>query len=108
MVVGSGHRDAPKYVGEGLVSHRTPGTLGVPYHINHVNYSHFGLFLRRHASDMPCLKHVILFVDVASFNDAVTSYVMSQHCMCIGHVTIYYKRVVNTSVGRVSVSSLVH
>ena len=34
MVVGSGHRDVPKYVGGGggggMASHGTPGTLGVP------------------------------------------------------------------------------
>ena len=29
-VVGSGHGDVPKYVGEGMALHRTPGTLGVP------------------------------------------------------------------------------
>ena len=28
-VVGSGHGDAPKYVGKGVASHGTPGTLGV-------------------------------------------------------------------------------
>ena len=64
-----------------------------------------GNFLRRHASDTPCLKHVILFSNVTSFNDAVTSYVMSQHHMCIGHMTVYYKRGANTSMGEVSVIS---
>ena len=45
MVVGSGCRDMPKYAGEGAASRRTPGTLGVPYHINYVNYGHFwGIF----------------------------------------------------------------
>ena len=29
-VVGSGHGDMPKYVGEGVALHGTPGTLGVP------------------------------------------------------------------------------
>ena len=29
MVVGSGHGDAPKYMGEGVVLHGTPGTLGI-------------------------------------------------------------------------------
>ena len=66
-----------------------------------------GHFLGRHALDTPCLKRVILFVNVISFNDAVMSYVMSQCCTCIGHMTIYYKRAANTLVGGVSVSSLV-
>ena len=98
MVVGSGCGDVPKYVGEGVASCGTPGTLGGPYHINHVNYSHFGIFSRNHASDMPCLECVILFDDVMSFNDAVMSYVMSWCHMCIGHVTVYYKRAMNTLV----------
>ena len=85
----------------------TPGALGGSYRINHINYSCSGLFLRRRALDMLCLKHVILFVDVTSFNDAVMSYVTSQHYRCVGYVTIYYKRSANTSVGGVSVSSLV-
>ena len=34
-----------------------------------------------------------------SLIDAVISHMMSQCCMCIGHVTIYYKRAANTSVG---------
>ena len=29
-VVGSGHGDMPKYVGEGVALHGTPSTLGVP------------------------------------------------------------------------------
>ena len=98
----------PKYVGEGVASCRTPGTLGGPYCINQVNYGHFGVVLRRRALDMPCLKRVILFVNVTSFNNAVMSYVTSQHHICIGHVTIYYKRAANTLVGGVSVSLLVH
>ena len=89
-----------------VASRGTPGTLGGPYRINHVNYSHFGVFLRRRASDMPCLKRVILFVDITSFNDAVTLYMMSQCRTCVGHVTVYYKRAMSTSVGGVSVSSL--
>ena len=47
---------------------------------------------------MACLKCVILFADVMSLNNTVTSYVTSQHCICIGHMTIYYKRATNTSV----------
>ena len=86
----------------------TPGALGGPYHINHINYSHFGVFLRRCTLDMLHLKCIILFVNVTSFNDAVTSYMTSQHCTCIGHVTIYYERAVNILVGGVSASLLVH
>ena len=44
-------------------------------------------------------KCVILFADVTSLNDAVMSYVMSQHRMCTDHMTIYYKRAANASVG---------
>ena len=33
------------------------------------------------------------------FKEAVTSYVMSQCCMCIGHMTFHYKRPANASVG---------
>ena len=29
-VVGSSHGDTPKYTGEGMALHETPGTLGVP------------------------------------------------------------------------------
>ena len=67
-----------------------------------------GVFLKTHTLDTLLLNHVILFVDVMSFNDAVTSYMTSQHHMCIGHMTIYYKRAANTLVGGVSVSSSVH
>ena len=52
MVVGSSHGDAPNYAGEGVALHSTPGTLGGPYHVNHINYGHFGVFSRRHASDV--------------------------------------------------------
>ena len=88
MVVDSSCRDVPKYMGEGVVLCSAPGALGGPYCINHINYSHSGLFLRRCALDVQCLKHVILFVDVTSFNDAVITYVMSQCCTCVGHMTI--------------------
>ena len=67
-------------------------------HINHVIYSHFRPILGRHSLDTLRLKSVILFVNVASFDDTVTSCVTSQHHMCIGHVTIHYKRAANTSV----------
>ena len=105
-VVGSGHRDVPKYTGEGVASHGTPGALGGPYHVNYINYSHMGVFYRRCASDTPRLKHVILFVDVMSFNDAMTSYMMSWHCTCIGYMTIYYKRATNTSIELVRFNSV--
>ena len=72
--------------------HGTPGALGGPYHEITLNYGHFGYFSRSHASDVPHQKHVTKFVGITSFDDAMTSYVMSPHCMCIGHVTIYYKR----------------
>ena len=71
-----------------VASQGTPGALDVPYQRNYMIYSHFRPFLRRHTSDTLSLKHVILFVDVTSFNDTVTS----QHHTCIGQVTIYYKK----------------
>ena len=95
------------YIYAYVASRGTPSALGGPYHVNHVNYSHFGVFLRRHTLDAPCLKHVILFVDVTPFTNAVTSYMMSQYHTYIGYMTVYYKRAMNTSVGGVSVSSLV-
>ena len=51
------------------------------------------------ASDAARLNCIILFANVTSLNNAVTSYVMSQCHMCFGHVTFYYKRATNTSVG---------
>ena len=101
-VVGYSYGDVPKYAGEGVALHGTPCTLGGPYHINHINYGRFGVFSRRHTSDMPCLRCVILFVNVTSFNNAMMSYVMSWCCTCIGHVAIYCKRAMNTLVRAVS------
>ena len=45
------------------------------------------------------LKCVILFSDITLLKGSVTSYVMSQHHTCIGHMTFYYKRSTNASVG---------
>ena len=45
-VVGSSRRDAPKYLGEGVALHGTPGMLGGPYHEIILNYSHFRYFSR--------------------------------------------------------------
>ena len=45
------------------------------------------------------LKHVILFSNITSLKDAVTSCVTSQHCMCIGHVTFHYIRSTDALVG---------
>ena len=106
VVVGSGHRDVPKNAGEGVALHSTPTTLGGPYHINYINYSHFGVFSRRCILNTLCLKCIISFIDITSFNDAMTSYMMSQHCMCIGHMTIYYKRAANTSIELVIFNSV--
>ena len=49
------------------------------------------------ALDVPHPK--CLFSDVTSLMSAVMSYVMSQHCMCIGHMTFYYKRSADALVG---------
>ena len=62
-------------------------------------YGHFRQFWGGHASDVVCLKCIILFADVTSLKGAVTSYVTSQCCTCIGHVTFYYKRATDTLVG---------
>ena len=49
VVVGSSHRDAPKYMGEGVASCGTPSTLGGPYHINHIKLQLFwGIFQETH------------------------------------------------------------
>ena len=68
-------------------------------HITHVFLWPFWAILGGCTLDVACLKHIILFVDITSLNDAVMSYATSQHRTCIGHVTIYYKRATNTSVG---------
>ena len=76
----------------------TPG--GLAFHSPGSPMEHMSMLVSTVTSvDMVHLKHVILFVDITSLNDAVTSYVMSQHCMCVGHMTIYYKRATNTWVG---------
>ena len=62
-------------------------------------YSHFRQFCGGHASDVLCLKRIILFANVTLLKGTVTSYVMSQCCMCIGHVTFYYKRSADAWVG---------
>ena len=94
-VVGSSCGDMPKYTGEGVALHGTPGTPGVPLLwcscLSTAVLGNFRVGAVR-------LKHIILFADVTSLKGAVMSYVMSQHCTCIGHVTFYYKRAANTSV----------
>ena len=56
-------------------------------------------FLGGRVLDAVHLKHVILFADVMLLNGTVMSYVISQHCMCIGHMSFYYKRATDTSMG---------
>ena len=62
-------------------------------------YGHFRQFLGGHALGAEHLKCIILFANVTSLKGAVTSHVMSQCCTCIGHMTFYYKRSADTSVG---------
>ena len=93
VVVGSGRGDTPKFMGEGVALCRTPGALGVLWPQFSCSTAVFRQFFGGCTSDAPCLKHVILFSNVMSLKGAVTSYVMSQHRMCIGHMTFYYKRV---------------
>ena len=71
-------------------------------------YGHFRQFLGGHASDVTHSKHIILFADVKSLKGTVTSYVTSQHRMCIGHLTFYYKRATDTSVGVLACCLSIH
>ena len=71
-------------------------------------YGHFRQFWGGHALDAACLKRVILFANGTSLKGAVMSYVMSQHCMCIGYMTFYYKRSTDASVGGLVCCSSVH
>ena len=76
-------------------------------HVTHVFLWPFWAILGGCALDAACLKCVILFANVMSLNDTVMSHVMSQHSMCIGHVTIYYKRATNTLVGILACCSFI-
>ena len=92
-VVGSGHGDALKYAGEGVALCRTPGTLGVLWRWFSCSTVIFRQILGGCTLDAACLKRVILFSNITSLKGDVTSYMTSQHRMCIGQVTFYYKRV---------------
>ena len=98
-VVGSGHGDVPKYAGEGMALCGTPSALGVPWSWYSCSTAVLGNFGGGHTSDMVHSKRVILFADVTSLKGTVMSYVMSQCCTCIGHVTFYYKQSTNALVG---------
>ena len=93
----------PKYTGEGVASHGTPGTLGVPLlHYSCLSTAVLGNFGLAH------FRHVILFANVTSLNSTMMSYEMSQYRMCIGHVTFYYKRASKASVGVLACCSSIH
>ena len=62
-------------------------------------HSCFRQFCGGHALDTACPKRINLFANVTSLKGAVMSYMTSQCCVCIGHMTFYYKRPTNTSVG---------
>ena len=66
---------------------RTPGILGVPCPCSFGFYSRVKVIFGGCPLDVPCLKHVNLFSDVTSLNDALTSSVMSQHPACVDHMT---------------------
>ena len=68
-------------------------------HVGPVCLWPFYTILGGHTLDTARLKCIILFADITSLNNAVTSYVMSQCRMCSGHVTFCYKRSAKTSVG---------
>ena len=78
---------------------RTPGALGVPLPqcscLSTAVLGNFGVGVLRAWR----IRSIIFFADVTSLKGAVTSYVMSQCHTCIGHMTFYYKRAANTSVG---------
>ena len=57
--------------------------------LGNFQWVHFG-----HTASKAC--HLL---DITSLKGAVTSYVMSQRHMCIGHVTFYYKRSADASMG---------
>ena len=71
-------------------------------------HSHFRQFCGGHTSDTPRPKCIILFADVTSLKGTVMSYMTSQSCMCVGHMTFYYKRSANTSVGVLACCSSIH
>ena len=87
---------------------RTPGTLGIPWPWFSYSMAILLAIFGGWASDALHPKHVILFVDVTSLMSAVTSYVTSQHCMCIGHVNFYYKRSTDPLVGVLACGSSIH
>ena len=62
-------------------------------------YGHFRQFWGGCTSDASRPKHVILFVNITSLKGTVTSHVTSQHHMCIGHMTFYYKRSTDALMG---------
>ena len=95
MVVGFGHGDVPKYVGEGVALCRTPSALGVLW----LQFFCSTAIFRQFSGGALRPKCVILFSDVTSLMSTVTSYVTSQHCTCFSHMTFYYKRFIDTSVG---------
>ena len=62
-------------------------------------YGHFRQFWGGHTLGAVRLKSIISFAEVTSSKGTVMSYVMSQCCTCIGHMTFYYKRSADASVG---------
>ena len=78
---------------------RTPGALGILWPWFSYSTAIFWAIFCGRTLDALHPKHVILFLDVTSLMSAVTSCVMSQHRTCISHMTFYYKRSVNASVG---------
>ena len=95
-VVGSSNGDMPKYAGQVMAFHRTPGILGVPLLqcscLSMAILDNFGL-------GVLWAQCIILLANVTLLKGTVMSYVTSQYCMCIGHMTFYYKRAANTLVG---------
>ena len=89
----------PKYVGEGVASGRHPGVPGCPcLSCSGILAGYFGSARVGHAvSDT---HHLSLRCCIVS--DAVISCMMSQCCVCMGHMTFGYKSLQRAWLGALS------
>ena len=82
-----------------VVSCGPPSNSGVPF----PRFSSSMAIFRQFSENVPqthrVQKCIILFSDVTSLMSTMMSHVMSWHCTYIGHVTFYYKRSADVSVG---------
>ena len=82
----------------------TPGALGVPL----LRCSCLSTAILGNFGVGALWTQCILFANVTLLNGTVTSHVMSWCHMCIGHMTFYYKRSTDTSVGVLACCSSIH